>query len=192
MDERSWIFILNVVHFIASDVQITHQIVFYLLCWIFYWIFSLTNQAPTGISWQRIWTFPVYKQLVPAAWERYLLYSKWAHPAAVIVFSNLWLWRQWQTPKEAEFASSVLSKSSVRTLGRAAESDRKIPTSWLRLADAKIAQLCHALHLRIILPWSRSLIPFLSQVMGFHPCPLWIGLSHLHPALKHGSDFQLR
>lgn len=131
--KRSWSFILKVVHFITADVQVTHQIVFYFIWQILFWMFSLTNQAPIDISWQRIETVIAYKQPIPAALEWYLLDSIWAHPVAVTAFSHLWLQRQSEIPKETEFASSVTLKSCLRTLGRAAKSKRKIPDRWLWL-----------------------------------------------------------
>lgn len=187
--ERSWSFILKVVHFIIADVQITHQIVFYFLWQILFWMFSLTNQAPIDISWQRIETVIAYKQPIPAALEWYLLDSIWAHPVAVTAFSHLWLQRQSEIPKETEFASSVTLKSCLRTLGRAAKSEEN--TRQMAVAGGVLGVPRYGTpHLHITSCWSRSSIPFNSQVIRFHSCPLWNGLSYLHPTSQPGSDFQ--
>lgn len=58
----------------------------------------------TDFSWQKTGTFIAHKQPTPAAWEQDLLHSIWTHPTAATAFSHSWLWRQWETLKEAEFA----------------------------------------------------------------------------------------
>lgn len=121
IDKLRWFFFLKVVYFIIADVQITHQIVFYFLCWILFWVFSLTRQAPIDISWQKLETITAYKKPTPAVLEWYLLGSIWIHPMALTVFSHLWQQRQSEIPKETEFARLVTLKSCMRTFGRAAK-----------------------------------------------------------------------
>lgn len=185
--ERSWSFILKAVHFIIADVQITHQIVFYFLWQILFWMFSLTNQAPIDISWQRIETVIAYKQSIPDTLEWYLLDSIWAHPVAVTAFSHLWLQRQSERNRICQFGNfNKLSEDTWKSSKIKEENTRQMAVAGGVLGVPRYGTA----HLHITSCWSRSSIPFNSQVIRFHSCPLWNGLSYLHPTSQPGSDFQ--